>query len=243
MERAVNSATFFACSRFALARAAARRYPSCSEMALLTSITSARRSGFAAALCLSSGLAALAAEERAAAFPPSGAPWLLHALNGAAVLGFACWWWWQLREPGAEGPDASLALVAFDPAAASEWKARALAAEARADKAAALLQTRLMPQLARWMMNELIQRLLHQRTDLMTSQQRAEQEVSELERRLEKLHAPLEDRLKAYEQRIAELERDLAAKGAENRELIQARIESARQKLASERAKTPVSWN
>jgi hypothetical protein len=212
-------------------------------MALLTSISSARRRGLAAAIWLTSGLLALADEEHAAALLPSGEPWGMHALNGAAVLSFVFWWRWMHRQPAGLSPKDSLALVPFDPAAASEWKARALAAEARADKAAALLKTRLMPQLARWMMNELIQRLLHQRTDLMTSQQRAEQEVSELEQRLEKLHAPLEDRLKAYEQRIAELERDLAAKGAENRELIKARIESARLKLASERAKTPVTWN
>lgn len=239
----MNSATFFSFARFALARPGARRYPFFSEMALLTTITSARRLILAAAFWLTSGLWARADEERAAAFSPSGDPWLLHALNSAALLCFALWWWWQHRKPLAENHADSLALGPHDPAAASAWKARALAAEARADTAAALLKTRLMPQLARWMMNELIQRLLHQRTGLMTSQQRAEQDVSELERRLEKLHAPLEDRLKAYEQRIAELERDLAAKGAQNRELIQARIESARQKLASERAKTPVSWN
>lgn len=233
----------FTAARFALARHATRRYPCCIEIALLNSIPPARCLALVAGLWLGSGALTLAADADAASLTAHDNRWLLHTLNVAAVVCFALWWWWMHRRSATEVPDDSLALAPFDPAAASEWKVRALAAEARADKAAALLKARLMPQLARRMMGELMQRLLHQRTDLMTSQQRAEQEVAELERRLEKLHAPLEERLKAYEQRIAELERDIAAKGQENRELIQARIESARQKLASERAKTPVSWN
>ena len=64
-----------------------------------------------------------------------------------------------------------------------------------------------------------------------------------MEQRLEKLHAPLEERLKAYERRIADLERELAAKGEENRELLKARIDTARKKLASELAKGPTEWN
>jgi hypothetical protein len=177
----------------------------------------------------------------AAGDPESG--WLLTVLNVAAVVCFALWWRWMDRKPATPAPSPSLALVPVDAAAQAEWKARALAAETRADKASALLKARLMPQLARWMMGELVQRLLSQRAGLLTSQQKAEQEVAELEQRLEKLHAPLEDRLKAYERRIAELERELAAKGEENRELLKARIETARKKLASERAKTPVAWN
>lgn len=169
--------------------------------------------------------------------------WLLTALNVAAVVCFALWWRWMDRKPATPAPSPSLALVPVDAAAQAEWKARALAAEARADKASALLKARLMPQLARWMMGELVQRLLSQRAGLLTSQQKAEQEVAELEQRLEKLHAPLEDRLKAYERRIADLERELAAKGEENRELLKARIDTARKKLASERARAPVAWN
>src|SRR6266498_2430594 len=173
---------------------------------------------FAAGGALAGASFAGAAEAKAdvaAAAGDSESGWLLTALNVAPV----------------------------DAALEDRWKARALAAEARADKASALLKARLLPQLARWMMNELVQRLLSQRAGLLSSQQQAEQEVAELEQRLEKLHVPLEDRLKAYERRIAELERDLAAKGEENRELLKARIDTARKKLASERAKTPVAWN
>lgn len=123
------------------------------------------------------------------------------------------------------------------------WAERALAAEARADKATALLRARLMPQMARWMMGELVQRLLAHRSDLVHSQQRAEDDVAELEKRLEKIHAPLAERLAAYEKRIAELERELAAKGEQNKELIEAKIELARKKLATERGKDPLKWN
>ena len=181
-----------------------------------------------------------AAETNAAAALPVASPSegdvnepLLLALNVAAVVCFAVWWIWMGRR---KGGSASTGEV-------EPWAERALAAEARADKATALLRARLMPQMARWMMGELVQRLLAHRSDLVNSQQRAEDDVAELEKRLEKIHAPLAERLAAYEKRIAELERELAAKGEENKELIEAKIESARKKLATERAKVPLKWN
>jgi hypothetical protein len=183
-------------------------------------------------------------DSAAATAGPSENRWLLTLLNLASVVCFALWWRWMNRKASVENfPDGSLALVPIDAGDEAVWRARALAAEARAAKATALLKARLMPQIARWMMGELLQKLMHQRSDLLTSQQKAEQEVEELEQRLEKLHAPLEQRLRAYERRIAELEKDLAAKGDENRELIKAKIHSARKRLESERAKSPVSWN
>ena len=100
-----------------------------------------------------------------------------------------------------------------------------------------------MPQLARWMMSELVQKLLQQRAGLAASQQQAEADVAALEQRLEDLHAPLSDRLRAYEQRIAELESQLAAQGAQNRELLQAAIDTARRKLHTERDGTRTNWN
>ena len=55
---------------------------------------------------------------------------------------------------------------------------------------------------------------------------------------LANLHAPTEQRLKLYRQRIDELERELAARGEENRELIQAKIELTRKRLAAEQDRT-----
>lgn len=184
------------------------------------------------------------ADPAAATAGLSDSHWLVTVLNFASVVCFALWWRWINREaPEGNLANGSLALAAIGPGEEELWKARALAAEARAAKATALLKARLMPQLARWMMGELLQKLMHQRSDLLTSQQKAEQEVEELEQRLEKLHAPLEERLRAYERRIAELEKDLAAKGDENRELIKAKIDTARKRLEFERSKGPVSWN
>ena len=200
---------------------------------------------------LLSGMCAFSAQRddlAALAGGASGMPWFWASLNIASVVCFVLWWHWQwfirrvLRRR--EDPvDTSLALVPLDASDEALWRARALAAEARAAKATALLKSRLMPQLARWMMGELLQKLMHQRSGLLTSQQRAEQEVAELEQRLEKLHAPLEERLRAYERRIAELEKDLASKGDENRELIKAKIDTARKRLESKRTKTPMAWN
>ena len=116
-----------------------------------------------------------------------------------------------------------------------DWRERALAAEARSDKATALLRTNMVPHMARWMMSELMRKLTSQRRSILTDNQKAEREVAELTERLEHVHAPLEERLRAYEKRIAELEAELAAKGEQNLELIKARIETTRKKLDGER--------
>jgi len=105
------------------------------------------------------------------------------------------------------------------------------------------LRARLLPQLARWMMSEMMGRLLSQRGALLSSQQQAEREVAELAARLDGVHAPMEERLRAYEQRVSDLETELAIKNQQNRELIQAKIEAARGKLAQERQGNPPSWN
>ncbi len=169
--------------------------------------------------------------------------WIWLGASGVAMTGFAVLWWRRRRM--AAQADVSFALaragdVAWDDVV---WRERALAAEARAQKATAMLRANLLPHMARWMMKEMMQRLLSQRTEILTSQQQAEREVAELADRLELLHAPLEDRLKAYERRIAELEAELAAKGLENQDLIQAQIETTRKKLEGERSQEPMNWS
>jgi 7TM-HD extracellular protein len=97
------------------------------------------------------------------------------------------------------------------------------------------VRLRLLPHLARLMMDKLVQKLISQRTTTIDAQQKAAAELAALEQRLAKVHAPLQDRLQAYEQRIKELEKELAWKGEENRELIKAKILIVRNQLEIEK--------
>ena len=97
------------------------------------------------------------------------------------------------------------------------------------------LHAGLLPQLARLMMDKLVIRLLWQRSQWLETQRKAVAEMTELEERLEKIQAPLQDRLRAYEQRIGELEKQLARQGEANRELIKTKLQLARHQLAAAR--------
>jgi hypothetical protein len=123
----------------------------------------------------------------------------------------------------------------------SNWQRRALVAEQQARNAQAVARTGLLAHLARLMKTRVVQRLTWQRGDLLDAQEKAAAEMAEMEERLRKIHAPLQDRLRAYEKRIAELDKELSARGEENRELIKAKILMARKQLEAERART--DWN
>lgn len=123
------------------------------------------------------------------------------------------------------------------------WRSRALQAEQQAAKARAVVRQGLMTQLAQWMSNKMTQRLVAQRAELMNAHQTAAIEVAELEARLEKVQAPLQERLAAYQSRIAELEKELLAKGEENRELIKAKIQIIRKQVEIERDKRRLEFN
>ena len=131
--------------------------------------------------------------------------------------------------PALSGGEEQNALPAGE--GSDEWRGRALVAEGKADRAQQAIRSGVMG----WMREKIVRTLFSQRAQLLDAQQKAEAEMCELEQRLEQLHAPLQERIMAYEQRIADLERDLAAKGEENRELIGARINVARQHLSMER--------
>jgi hypothetical protein len=165
---------------------------------------------------------------------------LRWGLTGAAAgcLIFAgLWWRYRMRQRRLEqNTDWSLAPMSGAADEVGWWRARAISAEARAAKATAMLRTNLLPHMARWMMTEMVQRLVSQRSQASDRQTRAEVEVAELASRLEKLQAPLEERMRAYERRIAELEAELAAKDEQNHELIQARIDSTRRQMELERS-------
>ncbi|HMJ64654.1 MAG TPA: hypothetical protein VK615_04820, partial [Candidatus Binatia bacterium] len=105
------------------------------------------------------------------------------------------------------------------------------------------LRDGLLPELTRWFKQQFVQRLAGSAKILADTQRLAALQVAELERKLQEVKGPIQERLKAYEQRIIELERDLEAKGAENRELLKATIQLARERLEAHRAHDGVGWN
>ena len=106
-----------------------------------------------------------------------------------------------------------------------------------------LMRAELIAAWSRSLMSRIVERLLAERVEWFTVQERAERELAELEQRLARARAPLEERLQAYERRIAELENQLAKKGEENRELLQATISTARRRLESGRSRDRLPWN
>jgi len=107
---------------------------------------------------------------------------------------------------------------------------------------ASAIQTELAPQLARVIKEALVQELAAQRHELLTAQQCAAAEIADLVRRLDKLQAPMHERLQIYETQIQKLEKELAARTEENRELLKMKIEMIRQQLESERARGRVDF-
>jgi endonuclease/exonuclease/phosphatase family metal-dependent hydrolase len=115
------------------------------------------------------------------------------------------------------------------PKGEEEWRQRALAAERRAQDATAMVKSGLFPHLARLMRNKLVGALFSQREYLLETQQQAAFQVAILEERLAKIQEQLNQRLGLYERRIIELEHELAAKEAQNRELLQGKMKANRE--------------
>ncbi len=101
----------------------------------------------------------------------------------------------------------------------------------------------LAPHLAKLLTNKFVRKLMAERADLLLVQQQVATEIAELEQRLEQIHAPLQERLKAYETRIAELEKQLAEQAEQNRALIKAKIEGVKQQMERERSQSRLKFN
>jgi hypothetical protein len=160
---------------------------------------------------------------------------LIAGLIGVATLLCGALAWFAFRRKAPESLLPAVVQPSGNPAPSieTEWQQRALAAEQQVAKAHEAIRSGVMAQLK----DKAVSSLAAQRTDMLETQQAAAVEMAELEKRLNELHAPLQDRLRAYEGRIADLEKALAAKGDENRELIRAKIELMRKQLEAERAK------
>lgn len=139
------------------------------------------------------------------------------------------------------GPNAVplIGATSGEDAATDSWQQRALAAEQKVEQAHAAIRAGVMAQLK----EKLVNNLATQREEMLEVQQSAAVDLAELEQRLNELHAPLQERLRAYETRIADLEKALATKGEENLELIKAKIEMTRKQLETERSKNELQFN
>ncbi|MGB7746775.1 MAG: hypothetical protein WBN75_05740 [Verrucomicrobiia bacterium] len=125
--------------------------------------------------------------------------------------------------------------VAADSLSAEDWKQRALVAEAMAGRQGQMLREKIMPELAEFAKQSLVQGLYAQRNALMERQQKAQHALTEFESRLAALQLPFQERIRAYEKRIVELEKEVGTQGEEMRELTYATLVLVRKKLEDER--------
>jgi hypothetical protein len=119
------------------------------------------------------------------------------------------------------------------------WQHRALVAEEKAERAHVAIREGALAQFK----EKLVGNLVSQQSELLEAQAAAAVEMAEMERRLNELHAPLQERLRTYETRIADLENALVAKGEENRELIKAKIDLLRKQLEAARSGKQLQFN
>jgi hypothetical protein len=104
-------------------------------------------------------------------------------------------------------------------------------------------QSSLEPHLVEALKDAVVQELAAQRRELLSAQQAATAELTNLALRLESVQAPLLERLRAYEQRISELETELGEQSKENRELLKVKIEALREQVEAERSRSRVRFN
>ena len=125
-----------------------------------------------------------------------------------------------------------------------QWKHRALLAERRAEQAAAMVRAGMLSQIAQYLTNDVIKKLMGQRNQLINEQSTAAKEMQTFETRLAKADGDWKTMRRFYEQRIAELEKDLSESNEVNRALIKTKIAAARRQLASAEAEHKrTHWN
>jgi hypothetical protein len=95
----------------------------------------------------------------------------------------------------------------------------------------------LAPYLAQTLKEAVVQGLAAQRAELLEAQRLAAAEIAELVLRLDRLQAPMQERIRAYQERIQELQKELAERNQENRELLKMKIEMVRQQIETERGR------
>ena len=118
-----------------------------------------------------------------------------------------------------------------------QWRRRALAAEQKAEQAAAMVRTGLMPQLSQWLKHKLLRKLISDRADLIDTQHAAALRAQNVDERLARLEFLIQQQNAAYERRIDELTQELASAKEENRELIRAKIAQVKTEMEAARGR------
>ena len=104
------------------------------------------------------------------------------------------------------------------------------------------MQAELAPHLVQVLKETVVQELAAQRRELLRAQEEAAVEIAAIVHRLDAMHAPMQERLRAYEARIQELEKELSALNEENRELLKLKIDMIRRQLEVERVHNRVKF-
>jgi hypothetical protein len=111
----------------------------------------------------------------------------------------------------------------------------------RMDKIPTTISPELAPFLAQTLKEAVVQGLAAQRAELLEAQRMAAVEIAELVQRLDRLQAPMQERLRAYQDRIQELQKELTQRTEENRELLKMKIEMMRQQIETERGRVKLN--
>jgi hypothetical protein len=110
--------------------------------------------------------------------------------------------------------------------AMSNWREQVLEAEQRAEDLLSRIRAGLAPELAKQMMDRLVQQLLAQRKALLATYAVAAENVTALERRFTGIHEQLKNQLREQEERASALQQQLATKDLENSELLRAVLDA-----------------
>jgi hypothetical protein len=123
-------------------------------------------------------------------------------------------------------PKAETAAATLEEEAISGWREQVVEAERRVEDLLAQVRAGLAPELAKQMMDRLVQQLLAQRKSLLTTYATAADHVAALERRFTTIHEQLQNQLRTQEQRASDLQQKLATKDLENSELLRAVLDA-----------------
>ena len=112
-----------------------------------------------------------------------------------------------------------------------------MAAEQKAEQATAIVRKGLMPQLSHWLKEKLVRKLISDRAGLLETQEVATLRALEVDERLARIEAQIQQQNAAYEGRIDELTRELVSAKEENRELIRAKIAQVKAEMEAARVR------